>query len=137
MPTFHPRRRLPSPPSDTKLVSKSLIADITASASALCTSPRGRRSLIYLVSPRTRRHFTPAQIALLSETDALRAQTSKKDAEVRQAEIRLAASAGLLEWVAKDGPGVARDPGGSLVVGEVMLYAEGGASSSLPVLSVR
>ncbi|KAJ3551893.1 hypothetical protein NM688_g4447 [Phlebia brevispora] len=111
---------------DTKLTAKSLVSDITASASSLYTSPQGRRSLIYLVSPRTRRHFTPAQISLLAETDAVRAKTSKKDDQLRTEEIRKAASEPLLSWVAEKGAEIARDPGGSLVVGEIMLYAEGG-----------
>lgn len=50
--------------SDTKLTAKSLVADIVGSAHELYKSPQGRRSLIYLVSPRTRRHFTPAQVRM-------------------------------------------------------------------------
>ncbi|KAH9837998.1 ARM repeat-containing protein [Rhodofomes roseus] len=110
---------------DTKLTAKSLVSDMTGSASTLYTSPQGRRALIYLVAPRTRRHFTPAQIATLAETDAVRARTSKKDEALRAAEIRKAASDGLLSWLAESGADVAREPGGSLVVCEVMLYAEG------------
>lgn len=56
----------------------------------------------------------------------VRAKTSKKDDDLRTGEIRKAASESLLEWVAKNGAEVSRDPGGSLVVGEIMLYAEGG-----------
>lgn len=58
--------------------------------------------------------------------DATRSQTSKKDEKLRTEEIRKAASEPLLAWVAKDGAEVIRDPGGSLLVTEVMLYAEGG-----------
>lgn len=130
--------------SDTKLTSKSLVADVATSASSLYTSPQGRRALIYLVQPRTRRHFTPAQvciltsiimiithlfqIALLGETDETRSKTSKKDNKVRSDEIRKAASEPLLAWIADQGPDIVRDPGGSLVAGEIMLYAEGGQS---------
>ncbi|KAK7689468.1 hypothetical protein QCA50_007260 [Cerrena zonata] len=119
---------------DTKLTAKSLVADIVASASKLYTSPQGRRSLIYLVSPRTRRHFTPAQISLLAETDPIRAQTSKKDPLLRTQEIRKAGSESLLEWIAEEGVDVLRDPGGSLVVGEIMLYAEGDKSAASETL---
>lgn len=66
------------------------------------------------------------QISLLAETDPIRAQTSKKDNQTRTQEIRKAASEPLLAWVTKEGADVLRDPGGSLVVGEIMLYAEGG-----------
>lgn len=89
-------------------------------------SSQGRRSLIHLVSPRTRRHFTPAQIVTLSETDATRAKTSKKDDALRISEIRKAASEGLLAWIADKGADVSRDTGGSLVVCEVTLEGDGG-----------
>ncbi|KAI0746468.1 ARM repeat-containing protein [Daedaleopsis nitida] len=114
---------------DTKLTAKSLVADVVAFASSLYASSQGRRSLIYLVAPRTRRHFTPAQIATLAETDATRAKTSKKDNELRSSEILKAASDGLLNWVAQNGAEVSRDPGGSLVVLEVMLEADGDKSA--------
>ena len=114
------------PNSDTKLTAKSLVSDVVSAAPSLYTSPQGRRSLFYLVAPRTRRHFTPAQIATLAETDAIRAKTSKKDVELRTAEIRRAASEGLLSWIAESGAEVSRDPGGSLVVCEIMLEADGG-----------
>ncbi|KAI0368550.1 ARM repeat-containing protein [Pilatotrama ljubarskyi] len=110
---------------DTKLTAKSLVSDIVSSAPSLYTSSQGRRSIIYLIAPRTRRHFTPAQIATLAETDPIRAKTSKKDGTVRASEIRKAASDGLLQWIAEKGADVARDTGGSLVVCEIMLEADG------------
>ncbi|KAG9311279.1 armadillo-type protein [Chiua virens] len=64
---------------DTKLTAKSLVSDITTHTSSLATSPQGRRSLFHLIVPRSRRHFTPAQIAVIAETDHVRAKTSKKD----------------------------------------------------------
>lgn len=53
-------------------------------------------------------------------------QTSKKDDSVRAAEIRKAASQSLLEFVVKHGKEVAMDTGGSLLVVEIMLQADGG-----------
>lgn len=87
--------------------------------------------MLYLVVPRTRRHFTPAQIVLIAETDALRSRTSKKAPELREEEIRKAASEELLQWISSSdkqekGKEVVRDPGGSLVVTEIMLFADGG-----------
>ncbi|KZT00076.1 ARM repeat-containing protein [Laetiporus sulphureus 93-53] len=119
---------------DTKLTVKSLVSDITASAQTLYQAPQGRRSLIYLVAPRTRRHFTPAQIALMEETDAIRTRTSKKDDALRAAEILRAASDGLLSWIVENGVEVSRDPGGSLVICEVMLYAEGDKTAASETL---
>ncbi|OJT15544.1 Pumilio -like domain family member 6 [Trametes pubescens] len=119
---------------DTKLTAKSLVSDIVASAPTLYTSSQGRRSIIYLVAPRTRRHFTPAQIVTLAETDPIRAKTSKKEEATRASEIRKAASEGLLQWIAQSGADVARDTGGSLVVCEIMLDAEGDKSAASDTL---
>ena len=105
---------------------KSLVSDIAAAAPSLYMSSQGRRSLFYLVAPRTRRHFTPAQIVTLAETDATRKKTSKKDDELRISEIRKAASESLLAWIADKGAGVSTDTGGSLVVCEIMLEGDGG-----------
>lgn len=56
----------------------------------------------------------------------MKAQTSKKDDSVRAAEIRKAASESLLEFVARHGKDAAMDTGGSLLVIEIMLQADGG-----------
>jgi pumilio family protein 6 len=119
---------------DTKLVSKSLVSELTAAAPAIWKSIHGRRSLLYLVAPRSRRHFTPAQIATLAETDAIKAQTSKKDDSVRAAEIRKAASEPLLEFVARHGKEVVLDTGGSLLVLEIMLQTDGDQSAATKTL---
>ncbi|KAI0827208.1 ARM repeat-containing protein [Trametes gibbosa] len=119
---------------DTKLTAKSLVSDIVTAAPSLYKTSQGRRSLFYLVAPRTRRHFTPAQIVTLAETDAIRAKTSKKDAALRASEIRKTASDGLLQWIANSGADVARDPGGSLIVCEIMLEAEGDKAAASDTL---
>jgi pumilio homology domain family member 6 len=105
------------------------VTDITSHASTLSTTPQGRRALFYLILPRSRRHFTPAQISTLAETDVVRAKTSKKDDDVRKAEVRKAGSEGLIAFVEENGDVTARDTGGCLVVVDIMLYAEGGGSS--------
>ncbi|KAI6038567.1 armadillo-type protein [Pisolithus marmoratus] len=119
---------------DTKLTGKSLIPDITSNAETFVTTPQGRRSLFYLLVPRTRRHFTPAQISIIAETDSIREKTSKKDSAVRSAEIRQAASPSLLKFVEEKGAEVARDPGGSLAILEIMLYTEGDKFAAISAL---
>jgi len=71
----------------------------------------------------------PAQIASLAETDEIRSKTSKKSPTSREEEVRTAASEDLIQWVERSGETLIRDPSGSLLVGEVMLYAEGGLST--------
>lgn len=65
---------------------------------------------------------------LLAETDAVRARTSKKDEALRREEILKAASPALIELLEnrKRAEEIIRDPGGSLLVTEIMLYADGG-----------
>ncbi|KZV70153.1 ARM repeat-containing protein [Peniophora sp. CONT] len=110
---------------DTKLLAKSIVSPITSSAPTLHTTAAGRRALLYPLAPRSTRHFTPALSASLAETDSIRALTSKKDTSARQAEVRTSASAELIDWVERHGAEVVRDTGGSLVVLEIMLSAEG------------
>jgi len=45
--------------------------------------------------------------------------------------VRKAASESLLAWVADQGESVVREPGGSLVVVEIMLFADGGKRLSI------
>ncbi|KAG6825975.1 hypothetical protein H0H93_016924 [Arthromyces matolae] len=110
---------------------------MTGAATSLLVSPQGRRSLFYLLVPRTRRHFTPAQITLLAETDETRSKTSKKTPEVREEEIRKYASEALLSWLEQNTASIVREPGGSLVATEIMLCADGDkAAASRSLLKV-
>ncbi|KAJ7148678.1 armadillo-type protein [Mycena crocata] len=119
---------------DTKLVVKTLVPEITSPANTLCQTQQGRRALLYLIVPRTRRHFTPAQIASLAETDEIRARTSKKTQEVREAEIRAGASEALIKWVKDKGGLLLRETAASLVVTEIMLFADGDKAAASQTL---
>src|SRR5712671_2731743 len=114
--------------SDTKLIAKSILPSITQDAKSLQANSAGRRTLLYPLVPRDRRYYTPSMIARISETDGLRAHTSKKSSDIRGAEICSAASSELLSWVVRDGAEVSRETGGSLVITEIMLEAHGGES---------
>jgi pumilio family protein 6 len=139
--------------SDTKLLSKSILSSITTpllasptpnantsstpptSSTKLYTTPQGRRSLLYPIITRCPRHFTPSLVLTISQTDALRfsGKTSKKDTKAREEEVRRAISPDLVRWVKEKGAEVIREPGGSLVVTEVMLFAEAGGFFSIAV----
>ncbi|KAJ7773430.1 armadillo-type protein [Mycena metata] len=119
---------------DTKLVIKTLIPEMTSPAQTLVQTAQGRRALLYLLVPRTRRHFMPAQIALLAETDDIRAKTSKKTSEVREAEVRAGASDALIKWVKDKGALLLRETAASLVVTEIMLFAEGDKTGAIETL---
>ncbi|KAF8625336.1 hypothetical protein AX17_006878 [Amanita inopinata Kibby_2008] len=128
---------------DTKLLAKSVISPIISTLSTsvlgkntapLHATPQGRRALIHLLTPRTRRHFTPAQIALLAETDTIRDRTSKKPVDVREEEVKKAASPDLVSWVTETGESTVKETGGCLVIAEIMLYADGDKTSAVEAL---
>ncbi|KAJ4469172.1 armadillo-type protein [Lentinula lateritia] len=134
---------------DTKLLQKSVASIITTSntLNTLVKSPQGRRAIIYLLIPRSRRYFTIAQIRALGDTDNARdgggstkqgngegatatgEGTSKKSPEVRQEEVRRGASEALLTWVKEQGAELAREAAESLIIADIMLHAEGDKSS--------
>lgn len=88
-------------------------------------SKLGRRVPLYLLVPRTKRHFTPATTNLLAFHDAARALTSKKETATRQAELRRAVSPCLIDVIAADTDGqLIRDAGACLLMQETLLYAE-------------
>jgi len=89
---------------------------------------------LYLLVTKNKRHFTPEQIAVLAETDTIKKGTSKKDDNVREEEIRKSASEGLLTFVAEKGDSMSRTPGGSLVITEIMLYAQADKTAATDAL---
>ncbi|KAJ3782680.1 armadillo-type protein [Lentinula aff. detonsa] len=139
---------------DTKLLQKSVISTITTpeTLDTLVKSPQGRRAIFYLLVPRSRRHFTIVQIRALGDTDNARdgvrigikqgseegattgEGTSKKSPVVRQEEIRRGSSEALLKWIEERGADLVREAAESLVVGEIMLYAEGDKSPASQTL---
>jgi pumilio homology domain family member 6 len=56
--------------------------------------------------------------------------------KVREAEVRKAASPDLVKWVKEKGAEVVREPGGALVVTEVMLFADTGGLLLLRVVDL-
>ncbi|GAW03849.1 puf family rna-binding protein [Lentinula edodes] len=139
---------------DTKLLQKSVASIITTpnTLNTLVKSPQGRRAIIYLLIPRSRRYFTIAQIRALRDTDNARDGvgstkqgngegamttgdgTSKKSPEVRQEEVRRGASEALLSWVEEQGAELAREAAESLIIADIMLHAEGDKSSASQAL---
>lgn len=95
-------------------------------AGDLALHKTGRRVLLYLLAPRSTRHFIPSTVKDLEATDASAAATSKKDKNVRRKELKAAISPDLLKLVEERGEELMRDAGASLLVIEVMLDADGG-----------
>jgi pumilio family protein 6 len=72
-------------------------------------------------------------IKTLEETDPVRDQTSKKDVETRREEVRKAASGDLVQFLEKrdNAKALVSNAASSLVVTEIMLFADGGKYNSL------
>jgi pumilio homology domain family member 6 len=115
---------------DTKMLTKSLLSELTSQkmVKKLYAHANGRRTLLYPLVGRSTRHFTPAAIASIKATDEIRekAGTSKKDEALRREEIKKAVSEDMLKAVQDNAKEMMLDPAGSLLVTEVLLYAEGG-----------
>ncbi|TIC24622.1 ARM repeat-containing protein [Wallemia mellicola] len=120
---------------DTKALSQSVIAPMTKAAEELAFDKNGRRSLHYLTTPRSTKHFTPAFIATIAETDESLKKTSKKDANIRRTEIQKASSADLLKIVEEIPRKLIMDAGGSLILSDIMLYTVGDKCKALDALA--
>ncbi|KAJ7702543.1 armadillo-type protein [Mycena metata] len=67
-------------------------------------------------------------------TDNIRAKTSKKTSEVREAEVRVRASEALIKWVKDKCALLLQETAASLVVTEIMLFAEGDKTGAIKTL---
>lgn len=70
--------------------------------------------------------MTPVVLDALKSMDSIREKTSKKDDAIRRDEIRKAVSEDMLKQVRDHAGKMIVDPGGSLLVTEVLLHADGG-----------
>lgn len=71
---------------DTKFVSKAVLDELFKSIDEVFENEHGRKVLTYLISPRDKRFFIADYIKLLESGDS--SETSKKEPEKRQAELR-------------------------------------------------
>ena len=111
---------------DTRATSTTIVSSLTKSSKDLAFDKNGRRSLHYLLTPRSTKHFTPDIVYVLKETDGILSKTSKKDANIRHEEIIKFASKDLLQAIEDEPKKFIMDAGASLLVTDIMLYAIGG-----------
>jgi pumilio family protein 6 len=98
-------------------------------AGELALDKHGRKLLLYLLAPRSTRHFIPSTIAQLKQSDESAAKTSKKDKDIRRKELKAVMSPDLLKLV-EQGEQLLRDTGASILVTEILLTADGGKAVS-------
>lgn len=99
-------------------------------AGDLAVDKQGRKVLLYLLTPRSSRHFIPSTVAQLKQADEAAAKTSKKDKDVRRKELKDVISPDLIKLVEEQGEQLLRETGSSLLVAEILLSAVGGKSRS-------
>ncbi|KAG0008076.1 pumilio domain member 6 [Entomortierella chlamydospora] len=108
---------------DTVLMSKAIIAEIVKEMEDIAKDKFGRRVILYLLAGRSPRYISPQNIELLAKGDIIRANTSKKDAQVRSAELRGYISPALISLVATKTRSLTSEPLACQVVLETMLHA--------------
>ena len=69
---------------DTVLLNKGVLAELVAELPVLAMHPHGALPLLQLLAPRSSRHFTPEQLAIMGAVDS---SASKKDPEARRSEL--------------------------------------------------
>ncbi|KAJ9128036.1 hypothetical protein QFC24_000327 [Naganishia onofrii] len=120
---------------DTKMMGKAIIADIGQMAGELALDKHGRKLLLYLLAPRSTRHFIPSTIAQLKQSDESAAKTSKKDKDIRRKELKAVMSPDLLKLVEEQGEQLLRDTGASILVTEILLTADGDKVKALEAIA--
>ncbi|KAF9352865.1 pumilio domain member 6 [Mortierella sp. AD094] len=108
---------------DTVLMSKAIIAEIVKEMEDIAKDKFGRRVILYLLAGRSPKYISPQNIELLAKGDIVRANTSKKDAQVRSAELRGYISPALISLVATKTRSLTSEPLACQVVLETMLHA--------------
>lgn len=107
---------------DTVLVTKQIIAPLLENLDEVWDSNYGRKVLLYLLTPRNSKYFVPEVIQTLSGGDGN--AFSKKDAGVRQAELRKTVVPALLKHVGEHANTLVASGGASThVVLEAVLAA--------------
>ncbi|KAF9947509.1 pumilio domain member 6 [Mortierella alpina] len=119
---------------DTVLMSKAILAEIVKEMEDIAKDKYGRRVILYLLAGRSPKYISPQSIELLAKGDVVRANTSKKDAAVRSAELLNYISPALISLIATKTRNLTSEPLACQVVLETMLHATGDKTPALEAL---
>lgn len=119
---------------DTVLMSKAILAEIVKEMEDIAKDKYGRRVILYLLAGRSPKYISPQSIELLAKGDVVRANTSKKDAAVRSAELLNYISPALISLIASKTRNLTSEPLACQVVLETMLHATGDKTPALEAL---
>ncbi|KAJ1766572.1 Pumilio y domain member 6 [Coemansia sp. RSA 1813] len=110
---------------DTVFMNKSVLQDIGDMVGDLLANQYGRRVPLYVLSGRNPLYVGSDALKVLRSGDSVRAETSKKDPEMRYRELRTHISPKMVEWVAANAGTAVFEPFLSQAVSETLLHAEG------------
>ncbi|KAG0262379.1 pumilio domain member 6 [Actinomortierella ambigua] len=119
---------------DTVLVNKAIVSEIVKEMSDIAKDKFGRRVILYLLAGRSPKYLSPYSIELLAKGDAVRANTSKKDAAVRSSELLNYISPALVSLVATKARSLISEPLACQVVYETLLRATGDKQAAVDAL---
>ncbi|KAF9103757.1 pumilio domain member 6 [Mortierella sp. GBA35] len=119
---------------DTVLMSKAILAEIVKEMEDIAKDKYGRRVILYLLAGRSPKYISPQSIELLAKGDLVRANTSKKDAAVRSAELLNYISPALISLIATKTRSLTSEPLACQVVLETMLHATGDRQPAVDAL---
>ncbi|KAG0016803.1 hypothetical protein BGZ82_000941, partial [Podila clonocystis] len=95
---------------DTVLMSKAILTEIVKEMEDIAKDKFGRRVILYLLAGRSPKYISPQSIELLAKGDLVRANTSKKDAAVRSAELLGYISPALISLIASKARSLTSEP---------------------------
>ncbi|KAF8927565.1 armadillo-type protein [Dissophora ornata] len=119
---------------DTVLMSKAILTEIIKEMEDIAKDKFGRRVILYLLAGRSPKYISPQSIELLAKGDIVRANTSKKDAAIRSAELLNYISPALISLIATKTRSLTSEPLACQVVLETMLHATGDKAPAMDAL---
>ncbi|KAG0267409.1 pumilio domain member 6 [Mortierella polycephala] len=119
---------------DTVLMSKAILSEIIKEMEDIAKDKFGRRVILYLLAGRSPKYISPMNIELLAKGDLVRANTSKKDAAIRSAELLGYISPALISLIATKPRSLTTEPLACQVLLETMLHATGDKSPAVHAL---
>ncbi|XP_060546497.1 pumilio homolog 3 [Pantherophis guttatus] len=118
---------------DTKLVKQLIISELNGNLAAVINNKYGRKVLLYLLSPRDPTYFSPAIIKILQQGDEN--AHSKKDADVRHAELLEAISSPLLQHLSAHAEEMVMDKVAFIIVTGILKAAVGDVQPAMKAIA--
>ncbi|KAJ2763194.1 Pumilio y domain member 6 [Coemansia sp. BCRC 34490] len=110
---------------DTVFMAKAVLQDVGDMVGELLGDQYGRRVPLYVLAGRNAQYVGSEALRVLAAGDAVRAETSKKDAAQRQRELRASFVGAMAQWVAANARAAVFEPFLSQAVAETLVHDDG------------